>query len=296
MITRTQEVANRQFRSMGCSSMEIGIRDSAKGLIMTRQYTYLQFQKSISWLQNMNRAGNDIYIRPADLDHGLVLVDDIDEMIIEEMKENGHTPFLIIETSPQNFQVWVRVKQNLSEKVRSEVGRILAKLYNGDLNSADSKHFGRLAGFTNRKPKYTNKKGQQPFCLLRHSNDNNAFLAPNSESLIVEATMFLNRKLKEKKIKKRSVDNLFSDQQNLYNFDFEALFISELEKLKVIYKQNLNCSQADWMIGKLLLKKGCSPGELSRIILKLSPQLETRKKGHTEDYINRTVVKLVEGL
>ncbi|WP_223932390.1 DNA-primase RepB domain-containing protein, partial [Aeromonas caviae] len=37
--------------------------------------------------------------------------------------------------------------------------------YDADPASADSHHYGRLAGFTNQKPKHTTKTGYQPWGL-----------------------------------------------------------------------------------------------------------------------------------
>ena len=43
----------------------------------------------------------------------------------------------------------------------------LAKRFGGDLSSADWRHFGRLAGFTNRKPERVLPNGLAPFVRLR---------------------------------------------------------------------------------------------------------------------------------
>ena len=43
----------------------------------------------------------------------------------------------------------------------------LAKRFGGDLSSADWRHFGRLAGFTNRKPERLLQNGLPPFVRLR---------------------------------------------------------------------------------------------------------------------------------
>ena len=43
----------------------------------------------------------------------------------------------------------------------------LAKRFGGDLSSADWRHFGRLAGFTNRKPERLLPNGLAPFVRLR---------------------------------------------------------------------------------------------------------------------------------
>ena len=39
----------------------------------------------------------------------------------------------------------------------------MAARYGGGPKSIDWRHFGRLAGFTNRKPQYADKAGRYPF-------------------------------------------------------------------------------------------------------------------------------------
>ena len=42
----------------------------------------------------------------------------------------------------------------------------MAARYGGDPNSIDWRHFGRLAGFTNRKPQYVDKAERYPFVKI----------------------------------------------------------------------------------------------------------------------------------
>ena len=69
----------------------------------------------------------------------------------------------MIETSPGNFQAWVRVsKEPIPERLATEVARELAREYAGDPASADWRHFGRLARFTNRKKVHQKQDGRFP--------------------------------------------------------------------------------------------------------------------------------------
>ena len=56
----------------------------------------------------LNVRGRDIYIAPVN-NGGLVLVDDLAQPTIERLREDGLAPAAVVETSPANFQVWVRV-------------------------------------------------------------------------------------------------------------------------------------------------------------------------------------------
>ncbi|WP_250665640.1 DNA-primase RepB domain-containing protein, partial [Escherichia coli] len=130
-------------------------------------------------LKRMNAQGNDVYIRPAEQErHGLVLVDDLSEFDLDDMKAEGREPALVVETSPKNYQAWVKVADAAGGELRGQIARTLASEYDADPASADSRHYGRLAGFTNRKDKHTTRAGYQPWVLLRESKGKTATAGP----------------------------------------------------------------------------------------------------------------------
>jgi len=118
--------------------------------------------KSIPWLRLQNADGRNIYIRPKG-EHDLSLVDDLTEASVQRMKSTGFAPALVVETSPGNFQAWLKHSRSLSPELSTAAARVLAELFDGDLAAADWRHFGRLAGFTNRKDKYRGNDGLFPF-------------------------------------------------------------------------------------------------------------------------------------
>ncbi|MFN7923553.1 MAG: DNA-primase RepB domain-containing protein [Bryobacteraceae bacterium] len=54
----------------------------------------------------------------------------------------------------------------LGKAESTAAARVLAERWGGDMSSADWRHFGRLAGFTNRKPKHVRADGQFPFVRI----------------------------------------------------------------------------------------------------------------------------------
>jgi hypothetical protein len=83
------------------------------------------------------------------------------------MKEEGFEPAVVVETSPNNFQVWLNHGQVLEAPMSTRAAKQLAERFGGDPSSADWRHFGRLAGFTNPKPERQLPSGMQPFTRLR---------------------------------------------------------------------------------------------------------------------------------
>ena len=120
---------------------------------------------SIAWMRLQNLNGRNIYVRPAG-EHNLTLIDDLKASSLRDMAAVGFQPALIVETSPNNFQAWLKHLRPLSKEVSTAAARELASRFGGDIGAADWRHFGRLAGFTNRKAKYQSVDGLFPFVKL----------------------------------------------------------------------------------------------------------------------------------
>jgi hypothetical protein len=166
---RTQEIMLRQMQAMETTLFEVGLfKPSARAEMILRTWDSDTLLQSISWLKFQNLDGRNIYIRPKG-EHSLNLVDDLSSDGLERMKHSGFTPALIVETSPGNFQAWLNHGKVLSKEVSTVAARSLAEKFHGDLGAADWRHFGRLAGFTNRKDKYRQPNGLFPYVRLVHA-------------------------------------------------------------------------------------------------------------------------------
>ena len=56
-----------------------------------------------------------------------------------------------MQTSPGNYQAWIKHAARLDKELGTAVARDLAERFGGDVKAADWRHFGRLAGFRNTK-------------------------------------------------------------------------------------------------------------------------------------------------
>ena len=139
-----------QLRAMSCERFDIGIKRDAGEMILREGQGGPEIEATIRWLRHENAKGAHIYIRPAGL-HGLSLIDDLTVEAIERMKAEGFEPTVVIETSPDNFQAWLNHGQVLEAAMSTRAAKRLAERFSGDPSSADWRHFGRLAGFTNPK-------------------------------------------------------------------------------------------------------------------------------------------------
>lgn len=155
-----------QLRAMGCERFDLGIRRTGGEMILREGQGSRDIEQTIKWLRHENAKGAHIYIRPAG-PHGLSLIDDLTAETIERMKAEGFEPAVVGETSPHNFQVWLKHGQVLDSSASTQAARQLAARFGGDASSADWRHFGRLTGFTNPKPERQLPSGQCPFARLR---------------------------------------------------------------------------------------------------------------------------------
>src|SRR6266436_7049851 len=151
---------------MGCERFDIGIKRDAGEMILREGQGALGIEATIKWLRHENAKGAHIYVRPAGT-HRLSLIDDLAAEAIERMKTEGFEPAVVVETSLNNFQVWLNHGQVLDAATSTRAAKQLVERFCGDPSSADWRHFGRLAGFTNPKRERQLPSGMRPFARLR---------------------------------------------------------------------------------------------------------------------------------
>ena len=155
-----------QLRAMGCARFDLGVRRDGGEMVLREVQDAVAVAAAVKWLRHENAKGAHVYIRPAGV-HNLSLLDDLTAEAIEGMKAEGFEPAVVVETSPNNFQVWLNHGVILSAARSTAAAKQLAERFEGDPSSADWRHFGRLAGFTNPKPERQLASGVRPFARLR---------------------------------------------------------------------------------------------------------------------------------
>src|SRR5207247_9258331 len=155
----TSSAGRKKLAAIGCELFEVGVfrRETAgtDASMLLRVWNPDTLLRAVPWLQLQNHACRHIYIRPKG-EHNLSLVDDLTADAVTAMDRNGFHPALVVETSPFNFQAWLKHPERLDKQLSTATARTLAERFGGDVGAADWRHFGRLSGFANRKPKYQN--------------------------------------------------------------------------------------------------------------------------------------------
>lgn len=286
---RSLEAIQRQVTALGVERFEVGIREAKTGQMMNREWSRAELEQSAPWLKRMNAKGNDVYIRPAG-EHGLVLVDDVKPAMLEKMRRDGFAPAAAIETSPGNYQAWVKLSDKpLSADVRRIAAQGLAKHYDGDPNSADSRHYGRLAGFTNQKPQHA-KDGRQPY-VLAHACPGEAARGATAYVERIGQGLAKAEAEKARSARLEALEGYKSPGYGWYS-DPGHEYQRQAKRLIERYGKTADFSRLDWMIATDMAKSGrFSADGIAKAIEKHSPEVATRKVGHVEDYAQRTAQK-----
>ena len=168
----TQAAVRAQIEAMGAEVFEVGLfrpdnlNTGADGPpMLPRTWDIPGLLRSVPWLRLQNMQGRNIYVRPRG-EHNLTLVDDLKPGAVHAMKEAGFAPALVVETSPGNYQAWVKHPEVLPKEIGTAAARALARQFEGDTGAAAWRQFGRLAGFTNRKPRHQGPDGLYPFVRI----------------------------------------------------------------------------------------------------------------------------------
>lgn len=285
---RTVQAVRRHLDALGVDALEIGIKNFATGQMMNRQWTRAELEQSIAWLKRLNAKGENIYVRPSS-GSGVVLVDDLKADAIKRMVADGFAPAAVIETSPGNYQAWVKLSVGpLSDLVRLRAAEGLAKKYGGDAGSVDANHYGRLAGFTNRKPANM-RNGRAPF-VLAHDCPGDVAKGASEALKRIDAWLVRGEVKREQQRRLEAIKLAKMDAGN--DSDPCDYYRNIAAPIAAKYANNLNLSQLDWMTVKsMIYSNRFTYEQICFAVDSCSPDIENRKAGHIDDYVSRTVKK-----
>lgn len=203
----TEQVA-AQLKAMGVERYDVGIRND-RGL-QYRIWDEQRVLESLPWLKWQNVQGNHIYVRP-DGPSNLSLVDDLSEINVRRMYEQGYQPAALIETSPDNFQVWLKHDRALNPEEGTAAAKALADRFEGDQKAADWRHYGRLAGFTNRKEDHRDEHDGYPWVTL-HKADGKVY--GKAPEFTADIAFKIDKKREEDRLVQEHYKHLFVGQSN----------------------------------------------------------------------------------
>ena len=165
-MDRTEQTVRKTFAAIDAPYYDIGILSDRGMFPRMEAFSAPQCINRLRYLKYRNASGAHIYFRPSG-ERRLTILDDLDRAALGTLNTSGFEPCAIIETSPGNYQAWLKHTQVLSKALGTLAARTLAHRFGADPSAADWRRFGRLPGFTNRKPQHRNAKGLFPFVRLQ---------------------------------------------------------------------------------------------------------------------------------
>lgn len=289
----TTQAVIKQLKAMGVQTYDVGIRHAETGKMMNECLTKEEVIKAVPKLKALNLRGNDIYIRPS-VDTALILLDDIDEETVKRLDSDGLRPAILVQTSPGNRQAWLKLSESpLNRETRKAVARYLADAYSADPASADGHHYGRLAGFTNRKLKYIDENGKYPWVLLERSNGLVAKNGQNTLAMVMQYATQTKRPLQPQKSPlsplSMAIEKIGAMPEN--NDKLFAKWYANIIEFTEEKDLPIDYNRLDWYVARHAIKRGYSKEVITGALIKHSPMLVGRKEGHINDYLLRTYWK-----
>lgn len=250
--------------------------------------TQLLHPATVSFLRIRNREGCDVYIHPyADNKNAGYILLDLDRAaagVVQRMRDNGHDPCVVLQTSPGHLQAWIHVSTSpLEPSIATAIARQLARDYQGDPASADWRHLGRLAGFTNQKPARLTGRGYAPWVRILHAQP---ALAPNANALLESAGNLYQPAACSTA---RSLSN--SRTASIAAANASAIYHHYVRLWRITQRfPRTDWSTVDLWVAKHLLSLGMSSTDVQDIVRMGSP-LFPRQHGDPDDYLRRTLTR-----
>lgn len=249
-----------------------------------RFYTKVDVDRLLPKLSRENARGYDIYVTPIDPDHHYILVDDMRDDAMKQLRADGFEPCLVQQSSHDNWQAVVKVPKHINEqKQANELVVELNRRY-GDPNLSGVMHAFRMAGFSNKKP-----------------GRGNAFtrVIEAVQRVCTKATGMLNairdRVEKASRITQERYDR---DRQILVASTATGAPRNTVDAFRRAYARHtglankegwtLDDSRLDWASTIDLLKSGHAPEAVAKALLDASPSVLERHNDPA-DYATRTV-------
>ncbi len=142
--------------------LQLSVLDMKKGV-----WTVESKISNIPYLKAENARGRHILIRPNPSSiSNYTMVDDISIELLRKQHQTKNSNWkpgrLVVETSPNNYQVWIRTSIPLT----LETKRYWLKRFHSDPGADPNNRWGRCPGFRNRKEKYKDANGGYPLSRL----------------------------------------------------------------------------------------------------------------------------------
>jgi hypothetical protein len=282
MKNHTLNAIVKQTQAMNASSYSIGLYNyTDSNMINRHNQSVNNILESINWLKYKNLNNYNIFIKPSvEINRAIILLDDVDENIISQLKGRGLFPSCIIETSPNNFQAWLSFgDEPMIYEYRKFITGIIVREFGCDKGCSDANHYGRLAGFTNRKEKYK-INNLYPYVLCREATGQHIANYQKIRDWIA-------KKYIGNEDSKYDLFNKIND--NIIQVNVFKKYYKQWERLTIFKNRTLDISRGEFAVVCRMIKEGFTRNDIFNDFKLHGYNLEARKNKYVDYYINRTI-------
>ena len=239
------------FSQAGVSRIDLAVRLPAKGWANRPNLSVDEVLNTYAgWCRHENARGADIYLRPARSGAWpVIFLDDVRPQDADAIVSEH--PALVVETSAGRCHVWVRTSLPLDEAQRGAAQKAFIASRSSsrpiaDPGSTSGEHFGRAAGFRNRKP------GRD--CWVNLKSDAHLGLPFDTSSLVYGPGVSTNAQVKVR-----------SSSPRAFNASTSARSVNQ-----AVGARDQSESGKDWAFVMERLERGNSPDAVEASLLERS--------------------------
>lgn len=289
-----QDAWNRQADALGAPTYRITLTGRREGLPTFNQgkrkdgterfYTKDEVAALLPKLSRDNGRGFDVYVTPIDPGHHYLVIDDMRDESMKQLRADGFSPCLVQQSSHNNWQAIIKIPKAANEQ--SQANTLVSELNRqyGDPKFSGVVHPFRMAGFSNKKPGRDN-------AFTRVSEAVHRVCAK-------AADMFQAIKDRVQKATVKTMERFDRERQILVASTATGTPRDAVDAFRRAYARNtglaeskgwtLDASRLDWASTIDLLKGGYSAQETAGALLSASPEILDRHND-PKDYAQRTV-------
>ena len=136
-MDRTPATLRKLLAALPAPGYDLGILGE-RGMYRLEAVTHCRILRMLPYFKYRNAHGAHLYIRPTG-ESAYTLLDDLTPVTLARLHAEGYSPAAVVETSPGNFQAWLRHTEPLSKELGTLAAKTLAAHFGADGGATDGK-------------------------------------------------------------------------------------------------------------------------------------------------------------
>ncbi len=128
---RTQSTIRNMLTAIEAPYYDVGVLSDRGMLPGLDRISAAAVLDRLSLLKYRNARGSHIYIRPSG-EHRFTTLDDLNETSLGRLSADGFNPCALVQTSPGNFQAWLKHARVFPKLLGTFAAQTLARRYDAD--------------------------------------------------------------------------------------------------------------------------------------------------------------------